>query len=432
MAQGTVARKEPPVNYERFLRLAADTAPAVVLQSSYANGLGIIRDLGRMGIPVLALDKDPRALGFSSRHATGRLCPDPLVNEEELVTFLVRLGAELPRRAVVFPTHDEYVWAVARHAQQLSESFLIPFCSWERMQRVYDKLEQLSAARRARVATPRTVVVRSRDDLEDQADAIRDLGFPAIFKPVESLAFKRRFARPVLVVPSPAALEEVYATVDDCGPLMLQEIIPGADDELWTVGSYVNESSRPLAVFTGRKLRQHPRGFGTARFAEAVWVEELADAGLRLLAELGYHGVSQVEFKRDPRDGSFKLMEVNGRHWLWHSLATACGVNLSHVAYSDALHEPYRAPRQDGGGRWMLALKDVPDSLREGLHGELSPGDWLHSLRGTRVDGIYSLADPKPGLLATWRLARFVWRRRSSRRWRDRRATAPDGQGVEL
>jgi predicted ATP-grasp superfamily ATP-dependent carboligase len=397
---------------DRTLARSRTTPPAVVLQSSFANGLGIIRGLGAQGIPVIALDPSPRALGFLSRHASGMLCPDPRRDEEAFVEFMVSLGRRLPRRAVVFPTHDEYVWAVARNADRLEPWYAIPFSRWDAMSRLADKEQQLRAAWRADVDTPRTAFVASRDDL---AEAAAGLEFPAIFKPVESLAFKQRFARPVLEIGSRAELEAVYERVADCGTLMLQEIVPGDDDSLWTVGSYVDARSEPLAVFTGRKLRQHPRMFGTARFAESVWVPELADAALRLLKELGYHGVTQVEFKRDPRDGAYKLMEVNARHWLWHALATNCGVNLSLVAYKDAIGEPFEAPRQIDGRKWILATKDLPDTLREARRGEISPVDWARSLPGTRVDGLWSAADPLPGIVAGYRLAQRVWTRRRRR-----------------
>jgi D-aspartate ligase len=409
------------VRFERVVERGRTTPPAVVLQSSFANGLGVIRDLAREDVPVLALDPNTRALGFASRHAASVVVPDPAGDEEAFVAGLEALGRELPQRAVVFPTHDEYVWAVSRHAERLEPLFRIPFSHWETMRRVADKEEQLRAAWRAGIDTPRTIFVRSAADLDGEA---RELSYPAVFKPVESLAFKRRFGRPVLVIPSREELAEVHRRVDDCGTLMLQEIVPGGDDELYTVGSYVNATSEPLAVFTGRKLRQHPRTFGTARFAESVWIEELADAGLRLLKELRFHGVSQVEFKRDPRDGRYRLMEVNARHWLWHSLATACGVNLSLVAYRDAVGLP-STPGRQCGGRWILALHDLPDSLRECSRGELSPAAWADSLRGTRIDGVLSLTDPVPGIKAAWRLGC-----RLSRRRRGGRTTQP--QEVEL
>jgi predicted ATP-grasp superfamily ATP-dependent carboligase len=397
------------------LQQAESTPPAVVLQSSFANGLGVIRGLAAGGVPVIALDANPRALGFLSTHAAGMLCPEPRADEEAFLIFMERLGRRLPQRAVVFPTHDQYVWAVARNAARLEPWYAIPFSGWDAMQRLADKEEQLRAAWRVDVDTPRTEFVTSRDELRRAADGFE---FPAIFKPVESLAFKERFGRPVLEIGSRDELKAVYARVDDCGTLMLQEIIPGGDDALWSVGSYVDARSEPRAVFTGRKLRQHPRAFGTARFAESVWAPELADAALRLLKELGYHGVSQVEFKRDARDGRCKLMEVNARHWLWHGLSTACGVNLSLVAYRDAIGRPIEAPRQAEGRKWILATKDFPDTLLETLRHETSPVEWACSLPGTRVDGVYSLTDPLPGLVASYRLAKLVLTRRRRRRAR--------------
>ena len=396
----------------RTLDRARATPPAVVLQSSYANGLGIIRGLGSQGVPVIALDTDPRALGFHSRYAAGMLCPDPRRDEEAFLLFLEGLGRRLPQRAVVFPTHDEYIWAVARNADRLAPWYAIPFSGWDAMRRLADKEEQLRAAWRVDVDTPHTEFVSSSAEL---AAAAAGFEFPAIFKPVESLAFKERFARPVLRIETRAELEQVYERVSDCGTLMLQEIVPGGDDELWSVGSYLDAHSESLAVFTGRKLRQHPREFGTARFAESVWMPELAEAGLRLLQELGFHGVSQVEFKRDPRDGRFRLMEVNARHWLWHSLATACGVNLSLAAYRDAIGRPLKAPRQRDGRKWIMASRDLPDTLHETLRHEISPLAWARSLPGTKVDGLCSLADPLPGLLAGGRLAGLAWARRSGR-----------------
>ena len=401
------------MRFGRLVELAHTTAPAVVLQSSYANGLGVIRDLGREGVPVVAADPNARALGFVSRYAAGVVVPDPADDEEEFVAGLEALGRELPRRAVLFPTHDEYVWAVSRHAGRLETLFRVPFSSWETMHRVADKEEQLRAAWRAGVDTPATRFVRDAADLEEAGSRTT---FPAIFKPVASLAFKSRFGRPVLVIPSREELLEVYRRVDDCGTLMLQEIVPGGDDELYTVGSYLDAASRPLAIFTGRKLRQHPRTFGTSRFAESVWLPDLADAAVRLLAELRFHGVSQVEFKRDHRDGRYKLMEVNARHWLWHSLATHCGVNLSLAAYRDAVGEPSVSPPQTDGARWILTLKDTTDSLLEIRRGELTAGAWLASLGGTRVDGVFALDDPVPGVVNTARWSRLAWRRLRHRR----------------
>jgi len=400
------------MKFDDFLKAAAKRPPAIVLHVAYACGIGVIRDLGRHGVPVLGLDVSPRAIGLSSRYAAGMVCPDPLQDESGFLAYLETLGRQLPRKAVLFPTHDEFIWPISRHAERLEQWFIIPFSRWETMQRLHDKKAQLEAAQRVGVGIPKTVFIDAPADLER---GIAEIAFPAIFKPVESLAFKVRFKKHVLEIQSADELADAYAKVDDCGTLMLQEIVPGGDEELWTLGSYLDAASRPLAVFTGHKLRQHPRRFGYCRFAVSSWDADLADAGLRLLQELRYHGVSQVEFKRDTRDGSFRLMEINARHWMWHSLAAASGVNLSLAAYRDAVGQPFIAPRQKDERKWSVAIKDFSDGVREVRRHELGVVHWLGSYRGLRVDGVLSFSDPLPGAISAGRIVRKGLARRARR-----------------
>ena len=388
------------MRFDTVLKEATGRHPALVFQVSWANGLDIIRDLSAEDIPLLALDANARALGLRSRLAAGMVCPDPAQDEEAFVSFLEDLGSRLPRKGVLFPTHDQYIWPISRHADRLEQWYLIPFSRWETMQRLHDKRAQMEAAWRVGVDTPKTVFV---DSAEHLARGVEEIGFPCIFKPVESLAFKTRFRRHVLEIGSAEELREVYAKVDDCGTLMLQDIVPGGDEELYTLGSYLDAQSRPLAQFTGHKLRQHPPQFGHVSMAVSKWVPELAEAGLRLLHELGYHGVSQVEFKRDPRDGRYRLMEVNARHWMWHSLATACGVNLSLAAYRDAVGHPYISSHQVDGLKWVVSLTDARDAFARWRKGDEKLWPWLKTYRGVRVDGLYSLRDPYPGALLTAR-----------------------------
>jgi predicted ATP-grasp superfamily ATP-dependent carboligase len=165
----------------------------------------------------------------------------------------------------------------------------------------------------------------------------------------------------------------------------VQELVPGGDDTLYTVGSYLDAGGRALGVFCGRKLRQTPRGIGTCRVGEAVWVQEVVDAALRLLAAFEYRGLSQVEFKRDPRDGRFKLMEINPRLWQWHGLAAACGVDLPRLAYADLTGERVPEARMDGHGkRWAITLL---------------PGERPAPQRPPYVDAMWALDDPKPALV---------------------------------
>jgi predicted ATP-grasp superfamily ATP-dependent carboligase len=364
--------------------------PAIVLDVSFVNGLEAIRSLAAAGAPVLAVDHRPGALGFRSRLATPVLAPDP-ADEAAYVAFLAGLAAELHEVAVVLPTHDAPLAALARHAAELP-GLQLPGSGWDVLEPLQRKRHQLEVAAAAGVATPRTFFCETRAEAE-QAAAV--LAYPAIVKPSDGVAFKRRFGRPVLVCRDAEELLAGYEAAAGSGPL-LQEVVPGGDDTLWTVGSYSDAAGRPLGLFCGRKLVQMPRGFGTCAVGEARWREDAVEQALRLLDALSYRGIAQTEFRLDERDGSFRLMEVNPRLWQWHGLARACGVDLPRQAYEDALGLPVTAvrsgPAQDGR-RWVAAAAHLRAARLEGepLRRRLAP------LLGRRVtEATFSWRDPLP------------------------------------
>lgn len=312
----------------------------------WVNGLATARSLGRSGLRVIGLDHRRGALGFHSRYVEPHPCPDPVADEAGFVMALRSLLDELATPTPVFCSHDPYLNAVARNALSLGPNLLTPAPGWDVLERIQSKRFQLSTAQAAGVGIPR------------MADApTAELGFPVLVKPSDPIGFRRAFGRQAFRCETPEELEKAFDRARPHDPIV-QEWIPGGDDELYTLGSYVARDGEPLGLFCGRKLRQTPPGVGTCRVGEARWVDDVVDQGLALLAALRFHGLSQVEFKRDPRDGSYKLMEVNPRLWQWHGLAAACGVDLPRIAYHDLLGERLPAVRQhpDDRRRWAITF----------------------------------------------------------------------------
>lgn len=366
--------------------------PAVVCDASFVNGLTAIRSLGRMGVPVFAVDHRPSALGFRSRYAMAVSAPDPGTETAAYIGLLRDVGDAIGRPVPILPTHDPPVNAIACHRDELGKRFLYPFPAWKELSQLQSKRHQLERAAAAGVDVPATAHPHST---EDALAAAQELGYPLLVKPSNPDGFRRRFRRQAFRCEDPAELERAYADAEPFEP-MVQELIPGGDDELYTVGSYIASDGSVLGLFSGRKLRQSPPGVGTCRVGEAVWVQETVDAALRLLQAFSFHGVSQVEFKRDARDGRFKLMEVNPRLWLWHGLAAALGVDFARVAYLDLLGRRSAPVTTEGKhGRWAITL----------LAGE-SPAFQLPPY----VEPVFSLDDPRPGAALLARVAKAALR----------------------
>jgi len=361
--------------------------PAVVCEVGWVNGLGAIRALGRAGVPVVALDHRPWALGFRSRYALPVIAPDPLPDEDGFVELLIELGDVLRRPAPIFPTHDEHLNSLARRRDDLGERYLRPFPSWEVLEPLQSKRHQVATAAKLGLGAPATEHPRSGDEARAAARAV---GYPVFVKPSENIVFKRIHRRQAFLCHTEAELDRAFELTAEYEP-MVQEFIPGGDEWLWTLGAYIAESGEPLAVFSGRKLRQTSENMGSCRVGEALWDDEVVEAGLAMLRELEFHGIAQVEWKRDPRDGSLKLIEVNPRLWQWHGLTGACGADVAQIAYWDLIGAELAPARTDNSGkRWAIALMSERGTAFQ---------------RPPYVDGVFALDDPKPGLVNAGRFA---------------------------
>jgi len=386
----------------RLMSQTRTTAPvAVVADVGWVNGLAAIRSLGRHGVRVLAVDHRPWALGLRSRYATPVIAPAPANDEDGFVAAIRRIGETLSAPVPVFATHDGHVNALSRRRADLEPPFRLCSPGWETLERIQSKRHQLDAAATCGVPAPAT---RHPRTLAEALAAAGELGYPVMVKPSDPVGFKRVHRRQAFRCESQPELEAAYAAAEPFEP-MVQEYVAGGDEELYSLGSYVAEDGEALGVFTGRKLRQTQAHMGICRVAEAVWVPEVAEQGLRLLRELGFHGISQVEFKRDPRSGEYKLIEVNPRLWQWHGLAAACGVDLTHIAYLDLVGR--RPPAQQmtrEGRRWAITfMSGAPNALQ----------------RPPYTDALLARDDPRP---AVTQLGRVV---RSGIRSAGRRARTP-------
>ncbi|HZT93922.1 MAG TPA: hypothetical protein VE985_05550 [Gaiellaceae bacterium] len=360
---------------------------AVVVEVAWVNGLAAIRSLGRKGLRVLAVDHRPFALGFRSRYAEARLAPDPLDDEDGFMAALRAIADETEGPLPVFPTHDEHLNAIARHADVLGERYRFPFPSWDVLERIQSKRHQLETAESVGVPIPRTFYPGS---VEEARAAGEEVGFPLIVKPSANVGFRRSHKRQLFRCETPAELDRAYELAAPHEP-MVQELIPGGAEEMYTLGSYLDHDGQALGLFSGRKLSQTRGYMGSARAGEALWREEVVEQGLALLRALDFRGISQVEVMRDPRDGRYKLLEVNPRLWQWHSLAAACGVDLPWIAYRDLIGDPLPPARMHGDGkRWAITLMAGSGHALE---------------RPPYVDAVFARDDPKPALVQLGRHA---------------------------
>lgn len=383
-------------------------AAAIFCAESY-NALAVVRSLGRRGVRVVALGQEDDSICFHSRYVAERhVYPDPVSDEAGFLRVATELGERQRRkggRAVAFATSDRIVKLLSDHRERLEPLFEIYMPCRAAVEASLDKLAQYRVAEEVAVPYPRTYA--NGDGARLAADLAGGRAVPPLFLKARvplndhSLA---RFRRMKLC--EAAEANRQVAEAERLGvPFVVQEIIPGGDDQLYTLGSTMNARGELVSAFTGRKLRQMPPGFGICRVGESRPVPKVAELGGRLLAALGFRGISQVEFKYDARDGQFKLMEVNPRTWSWVGLPIELGADLPWAMYREALGhslppQPELPPQR---WLWISLAHDLERSLQ---HRDGWPLAHLWAGYERVVEAFYAADDPAPGIAHFSRVAR--------------------------
>jgi D-aspartate ligase len=180
--------------------------------------------------------------------------------------------------------------------------------------------------------------------------------------------------------------------------VLLQEIVPGSGEQQYSYCAFFRDG---LAKHTlvAKRLRQHPREFGrAATYVETIECPEVEELSERFLRAINYYGLVEVEFKKDPRDGKLKLLDVNARTWGFHSLGSAAGVDFPYLLYADQIGIATQPSRAQTGVGWLRAVTDVPTVISDLWDNELDLDTYWQSLRSTRTESVFCLKDPLPSV----------------------------------
>jgi predicted ATP-grasp superfamily ATP-dependent carboligase len=363
-----------------------------------------------VSIPLTAIDSDLGQATAYTRLCRKLHCPD--VDNDGLVDFLIehgRLGAERP---VLLLSQDLAVMIVARHQHALSSfyRFLVP--TPEVTDLLMDKSRFGEYATGHGFNVPSTFAVNCADDLEP---AVAGLRFPCVLKPIyRNSAWSVRGYPKGLVCQTASELRAAHTRVSDVQDrFVAQEWIPGDDSNIYFCLAYFDDQSRPVATFTGRKLRQWPLAAGNTSLAEASGIASIKQETVRLFTSLKFRGLGSVEFKRDPRTGEFKIMEPTvGRANLQSETATANGVNLTWIAYANLAGLDCRLTRRrPRGAIWINEYTDLQSGMARVVRGELSLRAWVRSYRRRRYYAWFSWKDPLPAFVMGSRLAVKAFKR---------------------
>jgi D-aspartate ligase len=372
--------------------------------------IGIIRSLGRMGVPVFTIVEDRFTPAAVCKYVAGTLTWETHgLNAKQLLDGMASIGKRLNRSTVLIPTDDVAAIFVAEQAAILQRWFLFPQQPSLLPRTLANKRELYVLCKQIGVSCPEAVFPNSMNEVHE---FVQHATFPIVVKAAES------WLLPVGARTTSIAWTREQACAfyrDTESPrhrqggqrpnLIFQQYIPRGSSEDWFYHGYCNQSSDPCVGFTGRKLRSYPCFAGPTTFGKAMPNEPLQQQTEAILKSLSYSGIMDIDFCLDKRDGQYKLLDFNPRIGAQFRLfEDHAGTDVVRALYLDLTGKPVPRSAEIKSRTFMVELHDLAASIASLRRGTLTLREWWRSLYGKKELAWLSRDDPFPFLMMCVRL----------------------------
>ena len=371
---------------------------AIVLGGNFV-GLGIVRSLGAHGIPTWVFDADrSKSIAQFSRY-TAKF----IEVKESIVDALLQAGTEHNLNGwVLFPVADEYVELLSENRDSLSSIYRVTTAPVEVTKFALDKRLTYKRAHELGISAPWTAVGNSVAEIEAQG-----VPYPVILKPAVNHHFFPQTNIKALPVQNAAELTRGFAQMSKYispNEILVQERIPGGGENQFSFCALCKEG-RVIASLVAQRKRQYPVDFGNAStFVETASQPVVESGGRDFLKSIAFEGLAEVEFKFDPRDGKYKILDVNPRAWGWHTLGKAAGMDFPYLLWRQTVGLPVAPIDTHRNAAWIREITDFVSIAKSSNRFAA-----VKSLAGalcTRklTSSTFSLTDPVPFFaeLALW------------------------------
>lgn len=384
----------------------------VLILNCKIGGLAILRSLGPLGIPIHVVEADRTDPALRSTYITEKFIRFfDETKPQDYLDFVLQIGKRIGRKAILIPTNDELAVFVAENAAELKRYFLFPENDPTLIRNLISKKGMFGLARDNGVPTPQTLFPENISDVEAYADQVE---FPVMLKGIHGNRLMARTGTKMVIVNDREELITQYRLLEDptAPNLMLQQYIPGDDDQIYIFNGYFDGGSDCPAGFTGHKIRQYPVHVGCASLAVCKWNQTVYDATTAFMKTIGYRGILDIGYRYDPRDGQYKVLDINPRvGQAFRIFVAEDDSDVVKTLYRDLTGQPVPAARRREGRRWIIEDYDLESSLDYFREGTLGFAQWVRSYRNLEEGAWFDLRDPAPFMAIAGRLIRrgFQW-----------------------
>lgn len=383
--------------------------PNAVVLGMGVNGLAIVRSLAMYGVEVLGAYVEENEFGRHSRYCKPIRLPRLEHGEKDFLRELIEKVGDPVGKPVLLSQSDQYVMCMSRNREELQAYFRFVLPEHELLEDLVRKDRSVRYVAEKGLRVPETYIGSKNDRVEE---IVVRVTFPCVVKPVDS--FSVNFGAKVLTFSDKESLELFLRNRPELlGNIVIQELVPGGDSNIYQATCFRQKGANEWPIFTMRKIRQYPAGFGITSYGISESVPPLEKIVREFLLTINYQGFISIEFKKHLQTGEWFFIEANPRLPYYHALIHDSGINFPYMYYENALGVKVNGDgclAQKDGVRWVNLASDYSTASKASF-GEVGLGRWLVSVLRARSFAYFQVSDMKPFFLHTQYLIKMVYKK---------------------
>lgn len=259
-----------------------------------------------------------------------------------MLATLREFAAQHPdEKKIVLGCTDDYASLIIRNREALRQDYIVPYIGADLMDKLVSKESFYLLCEEYDLPYPKTLIVHGAQEAERLVGI--DFAYPIIIKPSSSILYwKHPFdgMKKVYVAETDQDAREIIDTIYASGypdSLIIQDLIPGTDDGMRVLTAYCDRNAKVKMVCLGNVLLEEhtPKGLGNHAAILTEYNRPLMDKMAAFLEAIGYTGFANFDVKLDPRDGTYRVFEINLRQGRSNYYVTGAGVNLASLLVED-------------------------------------------------------------------------------------------------
>lgn len=319
-----------------------DTIKVVpVILGEYYNAYGIIHSFADEGIESILLTHTKKNfVRYSKYIKTYYMITDVNQNCDGFINDLLEIGKKLhPLRGMLFPTHDEHLLALAKNKGLLNEYFEFPFSEFKTLDLIMNKAKFSGICKGLGIPTIKEILVTN---IREAQTAFERLRKPIIVKiPIWDYKAVNAMGNKIEIYYDNIGFEQdmkrFYSKLTD-RELLIQEYIEDSRYCMVNINGFTNREGDIQCIFTSEKVRCYPPQTGTSTAMNATDPKDskylmMIEYTKKITKHLKYYGLFGIEFKYDPVENTYKVIEMNPRSEFSNYLQTKVGQNMPYHIY---------------------------------------------------------------------------------------------------